>query len=53
MQAAAIAIVVAFARCRLVVPRADLAVGPFVGPNPAVLGRIRPNAGYFAARLIG
>jgi hypothetical protein len=30
------------AACTLVVPRVDLAVGRFVGPNQAVLGRIGP-----------
>src|SRR5919106_5029639 len=30
------------AACTLVVSRVDLAVGPFVGPNQAVLGRIGP-----------
>jgi hypothetical protein len=43
MWAAAIA-TVAGATCTLMVSRADLAVGPFVGPNPVVLGRIRPVA---------
>ena len=31
------------AACALVVSRVDLAVGPFVGPNQAVLGRIGPS----------
>jgi hypothetical protein len=31
----------------------ELAVGPFVGPNPAVLGRIRPNAAHVTPRLFG
>lgn len=30
------------AACTLVVSRVDLAVGPFVGPDQAVLGRIGP-----------
>jgi hypothetical protein len=39
--------------CILLISHADLAVGPFVGPNPAVLGRTRPNARHLAARLFG
>src|SRR3954451_5214129 len=38
------------AACALVVSRVDLAVGPFLGPNQAVLGRTRPNPGHFPAR---
>jgi len=44
MRAAAIATVAA-ATWHPFVLRADLAVGPFVGPNAAVLGRIRRVAG--------
>jgi hypothetical protein len=50
MQAAAIA-TVAGATCHPLVSRADLAVGPFVGPNPAVMSGMQPVPGRLRARL--